>query len=90
MQPYVVAVLINAVANPLGVGSFILSLSPPPPPSLSLSLPLSLVFLFAVHRDLLSLFFLNFISEQQTDYMEQAESLFGITKARKNCRKCEK
>lgn len=51
MQPYVVAVLINAVANPLGVGSFILSLS------LSRSLCLSF-FLFTVHRDLLSLFFL--------------------------------
>jgi len=90
MQPYVVAVLINAVANPLGVGS---SVRPPPLPPFTAALPVPLPAFFrspSIETSPISLSFFNFISEQQSDYADPAESLFGITKARKNCRKCRK
>lgn len=82
MQPYVVAVLINAAANPLGVDSFIFVLfyffpffSPLHfffPSFCSPSGPPLFSFLF--------LSFFNFISEQQSDYADSQNLSLGLPK----------
>lgn len=82
MQPYVVAVLINAATNPLGVDSFIF---------------FSFTFFSSVHRPPLlfstsSLFFLLFLislAEQQSDYAGP-DPEEGLLKLGKTAGKCGK
>lgn len=82
MQPYVVAVLINAAANPLGVDSFIFFF----------------LYVFFVGPSAASSFFhqlaflppfFNFISRTAVG-LRRTGSRRGIIKARKNCRQMRK
>lgn len=75
MQPYVVAVLINAVANPLGVGSFVLS---------------SLFFFLFIRPPGFFLFLISLATEQQPDYGGLVESPFGDYRSSEILRKMRK